>query len=1720
MGRAMKGEGGSEKPRGVLEASGLLTREQFLGLARRCHLDLDATALDMLGAHGFLSAIQAEGQARYAPVHLWLLARYFEAVRTTAHPWDEWPTRRPQGTRASDLKALAHDAVELNHVIAWFSSDRPRDDRSALPASASSLARDLRTWLSARQTLGALREVLPLLRPDMRAGLRGGALMEALLYDLLDRLMPERPLTSPLPSTDRATVQERALSPLQRDLARTPAAENGAPAAPPSADRILSGDGAPGDGAPVVESADPVVERDDPGIGGAHRVDDPAAGGEPVVEVDGLTEGVELGAEGVDPGAEDVDLGSEDIELGVEDIDLDSEDIDLGSEGVDLTKDIDLGSEGVDLADGVELTEGVELADGVELTEGVDRIDEVSNGVDLAYGVELVIEVGAEVSPSMSLDGDPPTLDEVALSEEDHAQTMAGRRSADPPLIPVADDPAGLAQALAGGKLKAPEKIGPAAGFKPAEASAGLRGALARAREAADRRSTSIKAHKGQTRSQTRSTGEIPRVKMPEEHLPLPEAVEAPAEAVVSKGPGKKSKDKGSIEDQVRNLNTLRKKYTAAERWDQLVKLYEEGIDLFSSAADRKGVYLYIGALSEHKLGDADRAAAAYEKALECAPGDWDVFLTLERLYAADERWDALLNLMDGFLEASADEDERLEVMLRRASLLATALNRHDEALEQYRALLAEEPGPESREEILAGVAQLARTDGGSAQTLLSAATLMESFWSVERHGDELIDLYEGMFDVLVEANKSSAAEVMSRLASCYQASDQLRSAFVALVRALSCDPDREDVFIRLESLAERLDGLRELAAIYEDDFESVLGQRHKALLGRRLAGLYEKLRDQEGQRRAWQSVTEADPFDVEPLMRLSDLYQRAGQVVVLLETLDRLRALVKGDDRVRLLLRIARIRAAGQGPDVDGFDLDAAVEALQDALADVDAASPMEEAVIEFVRELIESSTASLAFQMTELLEQHFAQQGNTQAIIDTFGLLIDRLLKAGGNKVEAAGLMLRVGLLHAEQLSQPELAFLYASRALRTDPQSDEALDRVRELAASGDRWEELAALFEEILESEGLANRSLWLERQARLANDDLEDAERAYPSYLALYELQQDHDEALGFLEVYYQERAMWPGLLDIILTRAGEEGAVAERKRLLERAASLSLEELGDVALATDTLRRILTIDPDDAALLERLVVLYRAQGLLEDLSEFLARQEELTRDPNIRADVMLQRVELLQEIDQPAEALEVLTRLRAARPDDIHALRLLESLYTAQGRDLEAYAILKSLYELLDKKGEAGSTLTGELDQLLTRMAAMAETVLGSSDEASIHYQTLLARNPVNIHAIGQLERIYEETQNWNELVSVLRSHALWMIQQGEKIAAVVLYERILEIATEQTDDTALEFEALEKTLELRGEGDLSAYERLAELARRNKRWKLCLWANEGFLARLEDPVDQAAILQEMAQVAEEEMDDRPLATTFLERALDASPDDLPLLNQMADRYRRQARHRSLAQTLRHIIDQGDQLTPDLRVRTCRELSEVLSKHLDDERQAIGLLEQALMIIRSEGDKVSIGIQDSVRRRAIRLYAKVGDQGAALSHLEEMEASLRKRGVSGDPLARVYEDLARIHVQRDQLDEAQRHFLSAIEEDEASVAARLGLAEIHLERSQWSEAASLLEALAESLDALPNARDKGRVLAGLGRLYGATNKAAKAVEAYNAALAADPTNAEARAALA
>ncbi|MEL6179490.1 MAG: hypothetical protein AAFS10_11075, partial [Myxococcota bacterium] len=162
------------------QTGGLLSVEQFISLAGRCRLMVSSVMLNALSARDLLAPV-GQHNTPYAPAHLWIVARYLEAVTIHHHPWST-----PKTIEQALLDALPADAQVLNSVLHdFYLSDQPPAQMSH---AQNALVEQMGRFIQERDPLGAFSHLLPYLRPELRSQMRGDALIVGLLRELLARV--------------------------------------------------------------------------------------------------------------------------------------------------------------------------------------------------------------------------------------------------------------------------------------------------------------------------------------------------------------------------------------------------------------------------------------------------------------------------------------------------------------------------------------------------------------------------------------------------------------------------------------------------------------------------------------------------------------------------------------------------------------------------------------------------------------------------------------------------------------------------------------------------------------------------------------------------------------------------------------------------------------------------------------------------------------------------------------------------------------------------------------------------------------------------------------------------------------------------------------------------------------------------------------------------------------------------------------------------------------------------------------------------------------------------------------------------------------------------------------------------------------------------------------------------------------------------------------------
>ena len=134
----------------------------------------------------------------------------------------------------------------------------------------------------------------------------------------------------------------------------------------------------------------------------------------------------------------------------------------------------------------------------------------------------------------------------------------------------------------------------------------------------------------------------------------------------------------------IQELNRLRQVYLTEQRWEELVDLYEEGLELFVDPAELQTVYLVLATLYETKLGNVQRGVECFAKAFEVKGGEGrkKAMKSLERLMAShpEEALGKLTRLLEeGEIEKSPEETR----WLKQKRVKGLLLTRGEEVAEE-----------------------------------------------------------------------------------------------------------------------------------------------------------------------------------------------------------------------------------------------------------------------------------------------------------------------------------------------------------------------------------------------------------------------------------------------------------------------------------------------------------------------------------------------------------------------------------------------------------------------------------------------------------------------------------------------------------------------------------------------------------------------------------------------------------------------------------------------------------------------------------------------------------------------------------------------------------------------------------------------------------------------------------------------------------------------------
>lgn len=787
-----------------------------------------------------------------------------------------------------------------------------------------------------------------------------------------------------------------------------------------------------------------------------------------------------------------------------------------------------------------------------------------------------------------------------------------------------------------------------------------------------------------------------------------------------------------------------------SDNWDIFVIVLEGAARQIPDENRQVATWLRVGQIYSEELNEGDAAQAAFQEALTLDPENRLAVNALDDLYRKMERWPELVTVLERRLSIERRAKERQILRFDIAQILYHSLNRADDAISVYEDILAEDP-------------QEVRAFAALGDLLLAE----EKFAALK----ELLERQINVFTALERPHPAILADLHCRVAtlSCVL-EGATASATESCAMALEYDPQHAEAISLLESLLGEKDLRIDIVNLLRKPYE--LAKR-------------------------WQDL--ADLLEIE----LAEI----GDTATSAETLWRLEGLyrdnaVDADKRFRTLSRILKVtpedsrswdaieRVAGE---VDGWRevaslYEAAAYDIQDSEAQVQINLRL--ARIEW-QELNNIDHARRAYHdvlandetnvdALDALETIYEEIGDHPELLKIYQRRFDVSPYPG----EQIAYAFKIADEQAQHLENIEGAIEAVKKVLDIEPDSEMAYRRLDGLYFKAERWYDLASVLEQrIVLAQELSDRSYLRLRLAEVYEYRLEDVPGAVEVFSLILGEDSANEDALRELERLfanedvrvsvakillptYKVQENFVKLVEVYDVLAGAEGDTEVRLSYFATIAEIYENKIQDLDKAFEYRAKAFREMPDREELLNQVLRVGEAKGALDDAIFVLIELVFDISDPERRKETHRVIASVCRDkgIDRELSKRHY-TEILGLDPEDMDAIDSLISLRDEDGEvDILVSLLVRKAEIVMEPERRAG---------LLLWAGDLYSQKLEKPEDAIASYTEVLDMDPANGHAILALEALYEQSEEWMELVEVLGRKADVANTPQERVAAL-----------------------------------------------------------------------------------------------------------------------------------------------------------------------------------------------------------------------------------------------------------------------------------------------------------------------------------------------------------
>lgn len=1128
-------------------------------------------------------------------------------------------------------------------------------------------------------------------------------------------------------------------------------------------------------------------------------------------------------------------------------------------------------------------------------------------------------------------------------------------------------------------------------------------------------------------------------------------------------------------------ITKLKELYGRRRDWEKMLNVQRKELALIEDPEERKAQLLEVARTAGAKIKRPSTSIELWTEVLSVDPDNTEALENLEAMQEREKDWPALAQTLERLIELTVDDGKKSQYLQKLGALYGDKLSDNVAAIRAWEAL--HELDPDSR-----------RAQQELKKLYLAEGDMdaLEAFYAKQDKWSEFVRVLEREAD---GAELDQRTSLLLKIADLYRTKlDKPDRAIRALEKALSEDDDHLVVAERLIELYEEANDERHLSKPLQIKLSHEKDEGARQALFRRLADLAERVASNpdeafEYYRRAYNEEHRSEDVRAH-LERLADATNHHAALAKSLE--DAVEKYGSDPESIPLRVKLAEV-----------YELN---------MADFDAALRTNRSILELDGE----HQGAL-----DSLEKLYINLGRDEDLLE----ILQTKLALGGEPELRRAIQTRIGALH-EQLGQHAEAIAAYESVLTEKPDDTDVLAALDRLYVGLERHEELAGILERELEyvpPEDDATRAVLLQRLGVLNQEQIDRPREAVELFRRVLELDPAHDSARVRLESWLNHDELKVDVSRILLPIYESMEAYSEQVRCIEiqadaaesledrvslrlRVGTLLAHSIGDTDRAFAVYARAFRDDPQNETAVAALEQLAALEDRWSDLAELY--EDGVSRD--LTSDLMralLTRLARIydQHLGNVDRAIACFQRAVDIDPGDTESLGALEGLYSRT----ENWAQLLEVYRAkVDLEHDPSAR-----EALRFQIARLQEDMLGRRADAIATYNEILADDDVNLVAIQALDRLYQESEQWEELAENLarqltlataseqqvelnlRLGALQLRKLSLQGLAVETYQHGLEL--DPTNEMAIE--ALEGLMDDE-EHQLSVARILEDIYKVASDWPKLVATYEIMVKHSLDPSEKIQLLHRIGELYELSGDDPSLAFQAFGRALSEDPGNAETQHRLDKLAGEMGAYEQLVSLYEGVVE--DIVDDSLRVQILSKVAQTYEGALEQPTKAAQAYERILDI--DPADFAAVDALIEVHRRTNAYDALVGAVKRKAGMVESLDdqkallkyaAAVRESAEVQDP-----EGAVALYQQVLTIDDADREALDA-------------LVQLYLSLEWWEQLKDIYQRQSELAE---GPEERKQALYVLGQVYDTELKDIdRAIDTYQAVLDIEPDDVQA-----